>query len=129
MSKSATNNTSSNDKREEHKDSYDPEWYIYENVQLFYDVDDECCDNIEESLETLQSNADKNKRDIAFLEEEISTFIGTYHGNVSNNSSVDNDTELSVDEILHDAAIIISDLTTENIKLKQIIHNILKYLM
>eukprot|EP01083_Nonionella_stella_P295850 1005330_1 len=71
----------------------------------------------------------KNKMDIAFLEAEISTFIGTYHGNVSNNSSVDNDTELSVDEILHDAAIIISDLTTENIKLKQIIHNILKYLM
>eukprot|EP01083_Nonionella_stella_P120387 360691_1 len=128
MSKSATSNTSSIDKSKEHKDSYDPEWYIYENVQLFYDVDDECCD-IEESLETLQSNADKNKRDIAFLEAEISTFIGTYHGNVSNNSSVDNDTELSVDEILHDAAIIISDLTTENIKLKQIIHNIMKYLM
>eukprot|EP00483_Globobulimina_turgida_P000834 UN00835 len=116
MSKSAAQNTS----LANIEDTYDPEWYITdENRHLFYD--DDCYDEAEQALATLatleaiQSDADEIAKQIEFLENG---------GIESDNSSIENDTDISLDGfdsidqyVLHNTAEIICDLTTENIEI------------
>eukprot|EP01083_Nonionella_stella_P242845 846758_1 len=104
MSKSATNNKSFVGDNEEKKDALDPEWATHENLQLFYDQDE-----VEQTLQRLKSDVDKIGEEIKLLETEASKMAAGY----LSNSSIANDTELPIDEILYNAAVIIEHLTTE----------------